>query len=45
VEDAASDPLGEARLPASACPGEGEEAGFGEQRHAPADVAVAADER
>jgi hypothetical protein len=45
VEDAASDPLGETRLPASACPGEGEEAGFGEQRHAPADVAIAADER
>ena len=45
VQDAASDPLGEARLPATACPGEGEEPGFGEQRHAPADIAIAADER
>jgi hypothetical protein len=45
VQDAASDPLGEARLSAAACPCEGEEPGLGEQRHAPADVAIAADER
>jgi hypothetical protein len=45
VQDVVSDPLGEARLAASACPCEGEQPGFGEQRHAPADIAIAADER